>query len=111
MALTLYTTQKLDWHNGEFDTLSVHITERGARRKLIDYIISELKRLAEWDEAVEEKLAEFQDSYNYIWNGTMHQVENFNIENTEDLYYDLQQYCGLFDSITLFEYNSHTLEG
>ena len=111
MALTLYATQILDWHNGEFDTLSVHITERGAMRKLIDYIVSELNRLAEWDEAVEEKLAEFQDSYNYIWNEIMHQVENLNIEDTEGLYCDLQQYCRLFDSITLFEYNSHTLEG
>ena len=38
-------------------------------------------------------------------------IDSIDVENTEDLYYDLQQYCGLFDSITLFEYNSHTLEG
>jgi hypothetical protein len=111
MALTLYTTQILDWHNGEFDTLSVHITERGAKRRLIDYIVSELNRIAEWDEGAAEKLAEFQDKHCYTWNENLLQVENFNVENTQDLYYDLQQYCGLFDSITLFEYNSHTLEG
>jgi hypothetical protein len=111
MALTLYTTQILDWNDGEFDTLSVHITERGAKRRLIDYIVSELNRLGEWDEEVTEKLAEFRDKYNYIWNDHMYQVENLNIEDTEGLYYDLQQYCRLFDQITLFEYNSHTLEG
>ena len=48
MALTIYTTYMQDWHNGEAEPLSTHVTERGAKRRLIDYMISQLWGWADW---------------------------------------------------------------
>ena len=48
MALTIYTTYMQDWHNGEAEPLSTHVTERGAKRRLIDYMFDQLWGWADW---------------------------------------------------------------
>ena len=111
MALTLYATQILAWEAGEFDSLSIHLTERGAKRRLIDYMVSELMRMSEWDEEIAGKLVELHDEYGCLWNDNMHRIENFEIKNTAELYYDLQKYCRCIHNIAMFEYKQHTLEG
>jgi hypothetical protein len=42
MALKVYTTFLHEWTYGEADPISVHLTESGAKRRLIDYISTTL---------------------------------------------------------------------
>lgn len=111
MALKVCTTFIINWDDGMAETLSVHVTKRGAKRTLIDYMVSELFRISEWDDAVTEKLTEFHDKYRCIWNNTLHQIENLKPNDTEGFYSDLQGYCQLFDQLAVFEYSEHILEG
>jgi hypothetical protein len=46
MALTTYATYYCDWKEGDLDVVSIHLTESGAQRRVIDYAISEIYHLS-----------------------------------------------------------------
>ena len=50
MALTTYATYYCDWKEGDLDVVSIHLTESGAQRRVIDYAISEIYHLGSVDE-------------------------------------------------------------
>ena len=50
MALTTYATYYCDWKEGDLDVVSIHLTESGAQRRVIDYAISEIYHLGSVNE-------------------------------------------------------------
>ena len=50
MALTTYATYYCDWNEGDLDIVSMHLTEIGAQRRVIDYVISEIYHLGNVNE-------------------------------------------------------------
>ena len=94
MALTIYTTYMQDWHNGEAEPLSTHVTERGAKRRLIDYMFSQLAGWADWgsnDEIgpwIDETLAAFKCEYDEYWS----KVKNLDDDDVHELFTTVYDY-------------------
>ena len=116
MALTIYTTYMQDWHNGEAEPLSTHVTERGAKRRLIDYMFSQLAGWADWgsnDEIgtwIDETLAAFKCEYDEYWS----KVKNLDDDDVQELFTTVYDYTDQWlDSGqgTWFTFASFELEG
>ena len=116
MALTIYTTYMQDWHNGEAEPLSTHVTERGAKRRLIDYMICQLWGWADrggQDEIgpwINETLNAFDCAYDEYWS----KVTNLDDNNVQELFTTVYDYTDQWlDSGhgTWFTFASFELEG
>ena len=116
MALTIYTTYMQDWRNGEAEPLSTHVTERGAKRRLIDYMISQLWGWADWggkDEIgtwVNETLNAFDCAYDEYYCKVM----NLDDDDVQELFITVYDYTdGWLDSGhgAWFTFASFELEG
>jgi len=116
MALTIYTTYMQDWHNGEAEPLSTHVTERGAKRRLIDYMISQLWGWADWggqDEIgpwINETLNAFDCAYDEYYCKVM----NLDDDDVQELFTTVYDYTdGWLDHAhgTWFTFASFELEG
>ena len=58
MALTTYATYYCDWKEGDLDVVSIHLTESGAQRRVIDYAISEIYHLSSVSTRLYSQLAD-----------------------------------------------------
>ena len=93
MALTIYTTYMQDWHNGEAEPLSTHVTERGAKRRLIDYMVDQLwywassgqDEIGTW---VNDTLNSFDCAFDDYYN----EVRNLDDDDVQELFSKVYDY-------------------
>ena len=116
MALTIYTTYMQDWQNGEAEPLSTHVTERGAKRRLIDYMVSQLWGWADWggqDEIgpwINQTLNAFDCAYDEYYSKVM----NLDDDDVQELFTTVYDYTdGWLDHAhgTWFTFARFELEG
>ena len=88
MALTIYTTYMQDWHNGEAEPLSTHVTERGAKRRLIDYMVSQLWGWADWggNDEIGTWINETLNSFDCAFDDYHDQVKNLKDDDVQELF-------------------------
>jgi hypothetical protein len=111
MALTLYTTFMTDWNHGESSTLSVHVTEQGARQRLLDYMISELIFKGEWNDDLTLKARDLLDKYACSWDDNRLRINGLEKTHIQSFFNELADYFNYIENTCWFEYSTHTLEG
>jgi hypothetical protein len=94
MALKVYTTFLNEWHAGEADPISVHVTEQGAKRRLIDYISATLWSMSTLSGygAIGDWLNSTLNDYGCAYDAFNREVANLSKENIDDLYAALYEY-------------------
>ena len=88
MALTLYTTFVTDWTHGESSTLSVHVTEQGARQRPLSRTL-----------------------FCYSWDDNHLRINGLEKTHIQSFFNELADYLNYVEDICWFEYSTHTLEG
>ncbi len=116
MALTVYTTYMQDWHNGEAEPLSTHVTERGAKRRLIDFMVQQLWYWAEWerDDTIGAWTNNTLNSFKCAYDELHKKVVNLDDDDVELLFsevYDYTDQCLDSGYGTWFTFASFELEG
>ena len=94
MALTIYTTYMQDWHNGEAEPLSTHVTERGAKRRLIDYMVSQLWGWADWgsNDEIGTWVNDTLNSFDCAFDDYHHEVKNLDNDDVQELFSKVYDY-------------------
>jgi len=116
MALKVYVTYMQDWSNGEAEPLSTHVTEQGAKKRLIDYLTSHMRELIRWSDLsdLDDWLAETLDSFGASWNGYDHTVTDLAEADIDKLWNTLYEYndeiADTYGS-AWYNYSTHELEG
>lgn len=101
MALKIYTTYMQDWHNGEAEPLSTHVTEKGAKRRLIDYMVSQLWGWADWgdNEEIGNWVNKTLNAFNCAYDEYNYKVTNLDDNDVQELF------------TTVYGYTDQCLEG
>jgi hypothetical protein len=94
MALKVYTTFLNEWHAGDAMPISVHVTEQGAKSRLIDHISATLWSMSTLSGygAIGDWLNNMLNDYGCAYDAFNREVVNISKEDIDALYTALYEY-------------------